>query len=1150
MIKKVLVTIIALLLISNLAMSQPINDVNVALKKTATAANSNSSYPPAKAIDGNRSEASRWAGNIADNWWLVNLGESYLIDAFDLQVYRNDKYSFVVEVSPDSANWEMVVDRSGTPTEGELRYPYTTDKPRIWVNSFAPKLAKYVRVKFPGTGWRNVEEVRVMLSHGYHHGPIWVNGAGQSATKILVEWGQVEAVDQFTIYQSEDRVNFAAIGTAAGAQSSLLVEGLKENTGYYFTVAAEKGGVAVAATDTVMLKTTPGITGFSAERYSTEQIQLTWKNLTDGLAQGIIIKMAPIDSVTLDSVKTVSGLEDTVIIGGLLANSTYQFVATPFDSAGAWTATDRIIATTFPMRMPIEGIGVLVDEDFTDGSFSDPSQWKISPTIGKVGFFAPNNRNFAYGLSRQLVTGEDHWQPITWGLWDDRNANGKVDPGEYLPRLVNKTEDVIIYKFRHFSDAAQGSPEYFKLQGTITGPKLALEIGGCHNNNDGTWGGRQVKARVNNKSIWGSGNEWIFPDSYNHANLPAAHNDSTLGLDFENLFVFRAIPTRNITNVEHFGHNMYGDHISLSDLNADSTANEALIEKCDFILQRPGLAGAIIRPGISPQDVQVGFKHVSIGITKCTDANLDYVTDVEDFFIMASNWGPLDTLLVPTGNPRDPFKKVLLYKTLLHGDFNNNDVVEATDFDVLKKHWGKGKKQETIQYHYEAPKARPSDHRLVAEVNTKNGLVRLIGTDQLTVVGYKLYSPAGGFRYGPRANLLKGLKTVSATEISECDINPKTFTAPTPRDASEKRIHELGKIYNYDVNPKDLVLVWQDALGGKTMIGGVTYIDTDFDGMFTSVSDSVRPDTTNALVFAYYQFEVGRRNLYWNKSGGRDIGQQFKVPGVTVLDKITIAIKPVWWVPGTLETSQAAQGDGAFIEIVKSATKDAASVVEKVARYYGNFPTTLDTLKHRFITFDLPGDGISLQPLGGDSTWGFIVGFASPKEGREVWLSMVEPQSNPNQLYPDYPHGDKIDFSWKQARDVDGSYKYNPWGWQWAHQLTFWLEASKIGGTAVEDLAENQLPTRFELAQNYPNPFNPTTHITFSLPTRAQVSLAIYDLTGRLVKEIVDDQYDVGIHHVVWDATDSWGHGVASGIYYYRLKTDQFTETKKMLFLK
>ncbi len=1150
MMKKVLVTIIALLLISTLAISQTVNDVNVALKKAATAGNSNSSYPPAKAIDGDRSEASRWAGNMADNWFVVNLGENYLIDAFDMQTYRTDKYSFIVEVSLDSTTWEMVVDRSGPATDPELRYPYTTNTPGIWVNKFEPKSAKYVRIKFPGSGWRNVEELRVLQSHGFHHGPVWINGSGLSATKIKVEWGQLEAVDQFTVFKSEDRVNFTPAGVVAGDLRSLIVTGLQNNTGYYFTVAAEKGGVAVVATDTVLLKTTKGITNFAAERYSTEQIQLTWTNLTDGLAQGIVIKMAPITSATLDSIKTVSGLEDTVIIGGLQANTTYQFQAVPFDLMGRWAASDIAKATTFPLRMPIAGIGVLVDEDFTDGAFSDPQQWRISPKIGKVGFFTPNNRNFAYALSRQLRDGDDHWQPITWGHWDDRNGNGVVDPGEYLPRKLNKTEDVLIYKFRHFSDVAQSSPEYFKLQGTITGPKLAVEIGGCHNNNDGTWGGRQVKVRVNNTSIYGSGNEWLFPDSYNHANLPKAHNDSTLGLDFENLFVFRAIPGRKITNVEHFGHNMYGDHISLSDLNSDSLANEAIIEKCDFILQRPGLSGAIIRPGIAPKDAQVGFKHVSIGITKCTDANLDYITDIEDFFIMASNWGPLDTLYVPTGNPRDPYKKVLLYKTLLHGDFNNNDVVEATDFDLLKKFWGQGKRQETILYRYEAPKPRPADHRLVAEVNTKNGLVRLIGTDQLKVVGYKLCSKAGGFRFGPKANLLKGLKTVSATEISECDINPKIFTAPTPRDQAEKRIYELGKIYNYDINPRDLVLVWQDTLGGKTMLGGVTYIDTDFDGLFTAKSDSVRPDTTNALVFAYYQFEVGRRNLYWNKNGGRDIGQQFKVPGVTVLDKITIAIKPVSWAPGSLETSKAAEGDGAFLKIVKCATKDAASVVGTVATYYGNFPTTLDTLKHRFITFDLPGDGITLRPMGGDSTWGFIVGFASPKEGREVWLSMVEPQSNPNQLYPDYPDGDKIDFSWKQDRDVDGAYKYNPWGWQWAHQLTFWLEASRIGGTAVESIADSQLPTQFDLAQNYPNPFNPSTTITFSLPHNSDVSLKIYDLTGRVVKEVVNSKYPVGIHSVVWNGTDIHGNHVASGIYYYSLKTDQFSATKKMMLIK
>ncbi len=94
------------------------------------------------------------------------------------------------------------------------------------------------------------------------------------------------------------------------------------------------------------------------------------------------------------------------------------------------------------------------------------------------------------------------------------------------------------------------------------------------------------------------------------------------------------------------------------------------------------------------------------------------------------------------------------------------------------------------------------------------------------------------------------------------------------------------------------------------------------------------------------------------------------------------------------------------------------------------------------------------------------------------------------------------------------------------------------------------LPTTYELSQNIPNPFNPTTQISFALPQAGKVNLAIYNVLGQHVKNLVDDYMGAGYQTVTWDGTDFSGHQVASGVYFYRLTTGQFTDTRKMMLLK
>ena len=97
---------------------------------------------------------------------------------------------------------------------------------------------------------------------------------------------------------------------------------------------------------------------------------------------------------------------------------------------------------------------------------------------------------------------------------------------------------------------------------------------------------------------------------------------------------------------------------------------------------------------------------------------------------------------------------------------------------------------------------------------------------------------------------------------------------------------------------------------------------------------------------------------------------------------------------------------------------------------------------------------------------------------------------------------------------------------------------------------DNLVPNSFSLAQNYPNPFNPTTTIRFELPARSQVTLAVFDILGRRVATIANDDFSAGEHEVTWDGRNDDGEEASSGVYLYRLVAGQQTIARKMLLLK
>ena len=108
--------------------------------------------------------------------------------------------------------------------------------------------------------------------------------------------------------------------------------------------------------------------------------------------------------------------------------------------------------------------------------------------------------------------------------------------------------------------------------------------------------------------------------------------------------------------------------------------------------------------------------------------------------------------------------------------------------------------------------------------------------------------------------------------------------------------------------------------------------------------------------------------------------------------------------------------------------------------------------------------------------------------------------------------------------------------------------------TATVTVSHDQDPLEpvadYEMLTNYPNPFNPETVIGFKLPEPSFVVIKIYDMLGREIRVLANENFDAGYHNVTWDGTDINGNTAPSGVYIYRIQAGDFQDTKKMILLK
>lgn len=146
-----------------------------------------------------------------------------------------------------------------------------------------------------------------------------------------------------------------------------------------------------------------------------------------------------------------------------------------------------------------------------------------------------------------------------------------------------------------------------------------------------------------------------------------------------------------------------------------------------------------------------------------------------------------------------------------------------------------------------------------------------------------------------------------------------------------------------------------------------------------------------------------------------------------------------------------------------------------------------------------------------------------------------------------YDGTNKPAFGYDQL-DNGRAWDNNGTGWTTWNE-TYFMRAKLQTVTSVVEI-DSRIPKEFLLEQNYPNPFNPSTTIRYSLPEGRDVYVAIYDVAGRKITELVNNYQTAGSYEVTWNGKDDAGNSVASGVYFSTLKAGSVVQTRKMMLMR
>jgi hypothetical protein len=298
-----------------------------------------------------------------------------------------------------------------------------------------------------------------------------------------------------------------------------------------------------------------------------------------------------------------------------------------------------------------------------------------------------------------------------------------------------------------------------------------------------------------------------------------------------------------------------------------------------------------------------------------------------------------------------------------------------------------------------------------------------------------------------------------------------------------------------------------------------------------------------------------RNNLFVDPMafGADTISQRqwdFKENGEPFSETITDKVKMSWLYSQHEETAYGTNFD------IKNNywynSPEVAAVWETIKTQFGNSTLQAAPFMTDFIESQLDDPSTAFTELTNGITFTDAPG---PMDGMVYWNLSPAPEgcggnSNGGTAFQDFDrrttvyHRDTLDCSYPTASaaytGAQGGYPAGDLNW-FPTKKAEWEAAG--GWTDIEYV--NDIPTDFSLSQNYPNPFNPSTKISFSIPVESKVKLQVFDILGRQVATLVNGMQQAGTYSVDFNASD-----LASGVYVYKLSTQDYTVSKKMLLMK
>jgi len=301
--------------------------------------------------------------------------------------------------------------------------------------------------------------------------------------------------------------------------------------------------------------------------------------------------------------------------------------------------------------------------------------------------------------------------------------------------------------------------------------------------------------------------------------------------------------------------------------------------------------------------------------------------------------------------------------------------------------------------------------------------------------------------------------------------------------------------------------IWTPHTSGEFNLAIATALSNDVDRSNDTVKVDVKVYPAPPIPIFCDDFTGGTENWIITNEGGECIWQVFSYP------------YPNWYSLPSTAAGEVLSADAYYCGL-GSSLLSTATIIENVdCSLYEDIYLEFDNCWNEYYYKDSAFVEVSYD---GGLTWSTIIAWHRDVRGTHEYRSLPGAASNTNV---------KIRFRSIQP-------EYGKW---WV------IDNVCIKGFPLTGLTQNsgEIPTKYALMQNYPNPFNPTTKIRFDLPKSTHAKLIIYDILGREVATLVNEKLNAGSYIIDWN-----GSTYPSGVYFYKLVTNNFVDIKKMLLVK